>query len=68
MSVGLRGDLRKIVSCIHGIQTPEKFTGIDKLTIESSEPEGLTVKLLVTQWYQTTNLSDGSMGISATSL
>ncbi|MDF1816002.1 MAG: GspMb/PilO family protein [Verrucomicrobiales bacterium] len=53
MSVGLSGDIQRLVKCIHEIQTPEFFTGIDRLTLENSEDEGLKCTLLITQWYQT---------------
>lgn len=57
VSVGFSGNIQKMVECIHELQTPQYFTGVDRLTIENSEADGLKYRLLITQWYELENLA-----------
>jgi hypothetical protein len=47
------GEMQDIVQCIHEIQTPKSFTGIEDLKLEVGESGNYRVTLLITHWFAT---------------
>ncbi|MDF1852301.1 MAG: GspMb/PilO family protein [Verrucomicrobiales bacterium] len=45
------GEMRDIVQCIHEIQTPKKFTGIEELELTVAEAGAYRIDLRVTHWF-----------------
>jgi hypothetical protein len=43
--------MRDIVQCIHKIQTPTHFMGIDELGLEVGESGTYQATLLITHWF-----------------
>ena len=48
--IAVSGEERAIVKWIHHIQSPEKFRGIDRVSIEANK-DGLFCEVQVSQWY-----------------
>lgn len=49
--VVVEGAMRDIVQCIHKIQTPTHFMGIDELGLEVGESGTYQASLLITHWF-----------------
>lgn len=47
------GKMQDIVKCIHEIQTPENFTGVEGITLEVAESGDYRATLLITHWFGT---------------
>jgi hypothetical protein len=53
VQITAEGEVRNIVQCIHEIQTPQNFTGIDDLNLEVGESGGYRVTFLIKHWFAT---------------
>lgn len=45
------GELQNMVECIHEIQTPANFTGVEQLSLSVAETGEYSLALLVTHWF-----------------
>ncbi|MDF1816137.1 MAG: GspMb/PilO family protein [Verrucomicrobiales bacterium] len=51
MKIEVSGDIKNIVECIHEIQDPIFFTGVEQLQLQSSDSGDMACTLELTHWY-----------------